>query len=250
MRLSTPLAALIAVVFVGGGAFAFVEWSSAKNTKRRIERQQTQEAQQAIRQARRAADTAERVGALRAASTPLVPDTLDGVELGMTLAELRDVRTVRAKRDAADRSLNFYEEMLTSNAQVVYGVDPNFDTLAQIQIMSSIPPVGVGPHLEAMVTQYGSPTGIWNCPAAGPTGLPMRRFTWRGNAVTLQDILLVHPRGVSQTLYIAPTDAIAASLRISRCVPVRSAAELSDLPAATQEQMLGALQESGAQTAF
>ena len=179
---------------------------------------------------------------LRDASEELIPDLLEGVRLGISLAELREVRDVVPKQDARGEVMDMYEEMLSGRSQVVYSVDGDIDRLMRIQIMSSIPPQGVAPHLEAMIARYGGPTGIWNCPATGAGGIPMRRFTWRGSAVTVQDILLIHPAGVSQTLYIASTESIAASLRIAHCQRVTTHEQLDALPIATPEQMRATLE--------
>lgn len=244
MRMSTPLAALLAIAIVGGGGYVFLEWSSART----IERRDASRHARALIRAERAERLREQVEAqmepLRHASEELMPDLLEGVRLGITLAELQEVRNVVPKQDAQGEVMDMYEEMLSSRSQVVYAVDGELDVLMRIQIMSSIPPRAVAPHLEAMVARYGAPTGIWNCPATGAGGIPMRRFTWRGSAVTVQDILLIHPGGVSQTLYIASTESIAASLRISHCARVRSREELDALPIATPEQMRETLQSA------
>lgn len=245
MRMSTPLAALLAIAIVGGGGYLFLEWSSARSIERRDARRGAQAETRQRRAERLRAQVEEQMAPLRDASEALIPELLTGVRLGIPLAELQEVRTVVPKQDARDEVMDMYEEMLGTRAQVVYAIDGELDVLVRIQIMSSIPPWGVGPHLEAMIARYGAPTGIWNCPATGTGGIPTRRFTWQGSAVTVQDILLVHPGGVSQTLYIASTESIAASLRIAHCQRVRSREELDALPIATPEQMRETLETSG-----
>lgn len=237
MRMTTPLAAVLAIAIVGGGGYAFLEWSSARTTERREARRAAQAQTRQRRAERLRQQVEDQMEPLREDSAPLIPDLLEGVRLGISLAELQQVRDVVAKQDARGEVMDVYEEMLSNRAQVIYAVDGELDVLMRVQIMSSIPPRGVAPHLEAMVAQYGAPTGIWNCPATGAGGVPTRRFTWQGSAVTVQDILLIHPAGVSQTLYIASTESIAASLRIAHCQRVQSREELDALPIATPEQM-------------
>ena len=250
MRASTPLAALVAIALVFGGGYALLTWHG--NAQRR-EREERRAELQTLREERAREQEEllhEQMEPVRRDSAALMPEQLGDVQLGIDEETLRSLRDVRRRRDESDPTMRFYEEMLTSHAQIVYGVDAELDVLTRVQVMSSIPPEGVAPHLQAMLDRYGSPDGVWNCPASGATGLPMRRFTWFGEAVTVQDILLLHPRGVSQTLYIAPSEQIAASLRISHCTPIRSAEELADIPIATREQMLEAIEETGTNVAF
>lgn len=250
MRMSTPLAAFLAIAIVGTGGYFFLEWSSAQTTARNEERRRAQAQSRAERAERLRERVEEQMEPLRDASEALMPELLSGVRLGIPLAELREARSsIVPKQDASGEVMDMYEEMLSGRSQVVYAVDGELDVLMRIQIMSSIPPQGVGPHLEAMIARYGAPTGIWNCPATGAGGVPMRRFTWQGSAVTIQDILLIHPAGISQTLYIASTESIAASLRIAHCARVTSREELDELPIATPEQMRETL-ESATSVAF
>ena len=171
-------------------------------------------------------------------SATLIPEMLSGVELGMSLDELRAARpAARAPaRPASDPTKMFLEEQLPNGANVMYGLERRSRRLLQVQVLSRMPAVeGIAPHLTAMNEQYGSPTGIWDCPDT--EGLPTRRFTWRRAVTTVSDVFLVHPGGVSVTLYIAPSEVIERSLRMSSCRPVRSREELETFPVATAEQI-------------
>ncbi|MEM7605924.1 MAG: hypothetical protein AAF411_11275 [Myxococcota bacterium] len=247
---STPTAAILALVITGGLAYAFVSWNAARERSAR----EAMRAEQLRADAERAAALREQIDTqfapVREASEHLMPDALEGAVLGMTRDALLERRELRPKRGGDRPTMSFFEEMLPSGAQVVYGVDDDLDVLTQVQIMSSIPPSGVAPHLEAMIAQYGDPTGIWNCPASGAAGVPMRRFTWRAGAVALQDILLVHPAGVSQTLYITTSETVAASLRISHCQRVRTREELDALPVASSEQVRRVVEATGTGVVF
>ncbi len=244
MRFSTPLAALLAVGIVFGLGALGLKWYSdagrAERAQARAEARRVAEEERASEQA----EAAEAARALRGPSSDIIPAELDGVQLGMTLDALQGVRTVLPKDDQRPGNLRFYEEMLTSHSQAVYGFDQNTERLVQLQVMSSVPPSAVAPHLQAMFDRYGLPTGIWNCPPSGAARVPMRRFTWRRDAVSMQDILLIHPQGVSLTLYIAPTETIRASLAVSHCAAVQTPEQLDSLPMATQEEMLQAMEQS------
>lgn len=240
VRLATPLAALLALLLVGGGLYAYVTWSDAREAEAAEARRQ----ERLDRRARAAEELEEQMVPLRRESAELMPPPLAGVELGMTLEELRAARSgLRPGR--SDAAMDFFEEVLSNNAQVMYGVDREMNRVSQVQVLSRVPVEGVAPHLVSMNGEYGTPTGIWNCPASGAAGVPTRRFTWRRSAVTIQDIFLLHPSGVSVTLYIAPTEIIGASLRISHCTPVRSQEELAEFPVATPEQMQQSVEETG-----
>jgi hypothetical protein len=102
--------------------------------------------------------------------------------------------------------------------------------------MSKLPDAAaLEPHLAAMTERYGSPTGVWRCPDTG--GVPTLRFTWRGNITTVSDVLLIHPGGVSVTLYIAPSERIHESLRRGACRPTSREDLLASPPIAMPEQL-------------
>lgn len=239
--MSTPIAAIIAILVVGGGLFAYDAWAEKQAAEAAAQRlldreQEREETAEMLR---------EQMAPLRRESHRLMPGPLQGVELGMPYEELSEGRALRAARDTDDPTMQFFEEILQNNAQVMYGIDRELQVLSQVQVLSRLPVEGVAPHLAAMSAEYGTPTGIWDCPSSGAAGVPTRRFTWRHSAVTIQDVFLVHSSGVSVTLYIAPTEIIGASLRISHCQPVRSADALETFPVASPDQMRDSVEETG-----
>jgi hypothetical protein len=192
---------------------------------------------------RRAQRDRERLERLREESSAMIPDMLGDLALGMTLDELRAARRVQPKLGTADPSQEFYQERLPNGAEVVYGVAKDSRRLVQIQVQSVLPSAeAVSAHVTAMTETYGRPTGLWDCPNTG--GVPTRRFTWRRAHTSIADVFLVYGNRVSVTLYIAPTDVIAGSLRLGACRPVRTPEELAAFPVTTVEQIM-ATQEEG-----
>jgi len=228
---ATLVAAFVVLALCGGGVWGYVEWDARRQS----------EAAEARRVAREA-DARERreqaiawVAAVQEESKEKMPPMLEGLGLGMTLDEVRHLRPQSQPHPTArEPGKLFLGERLRNGAEVVYGFEARSRRLLQIQIMSRMPVEGVGPHLAAMNEEYGRPTGIWDCPQTG--GVPTRRFTWRGSEVALADIFLVHPGGVSVTLYIAATETIGLSLRRSACHPVEGDA-IGTFPTATAEQI-------------
>lgn len=231
----STLLAFVSVALLGGGLWAFMAWQEAEDA-----------AQAEAREARREARRAERVAGEAEASEPLVRDSaakmpreIEGVALGMTLDALRQTRS-QARPSRSREAVNgerWFEERLESGAQVLYRITGRTDRLTQVQLLSQTTVEAIAPHLVSMKERYGQPTGIWDCPAESAAGVPTRRFTWRDENVTLQDVFLVYPGGVSITLYIAPTLAIAQSLRIGRCTALGPDADLGAFPIATPEQL-------------
>ncbi|HJL47706.1 MAG TPA: hypothetical protein RMG45_17760, partial [Polyangiaceae bacterium LLY-WYZ-15_(1-7)] len=170
----------------------------------------------------------------------LVPPMLEGVALGQSEREVRSARPEAVTRRVRTPPGEFWlEERLGNGAQALFAFGDEERVLQQVQVLSRIDPRGVGPHLTAMNEQYGRPTGVWRCSAQSAAGVPTLRFTWRKSHVSVQDIFLVHPGGVSITLYVAPTETIRQSLTIGGCRPVRSREDLDDLPFATPEMLQG-----------
>jgi len=174
----------------------------------------------------------ERYDAFRRESPNVLPEPLAGAEIGMRERELRAARP-SAQTDTAQRSAaqKWLLEHLASGSVALYGF--NDDHLALIQVQSQIDPRGVGPHLTAMREEYGAPSGVYRCAPVG--GIGTLRFVWRKSHLSVQDIFLFHTGGVAVNLYVAPTDTIATSLQMSQCRPIRSRADLEDLPIATPE---------------
>ncbi len=230
----STLLAFLGVALLGGATYGFVAWQEAEDVARA-------EAAAERREERRA----ERVASETEASEPLVrestakmPREIAGVALGMTLDALRQARSqARPSTRASAPSETWLEERLESGAQVLYRITGATDRLTQVQLLSQTTVEAIAPHLVAMKERYGQPTGIWDCPAESAAGVPTRRFTWRGEHVTLQDVFLVYPGGVSITLYIAPTLAIAQSLQLGRCTALGPDADLGAFPIATPEQL-------------
>jgi len=229
----------LALVLVGGaaGGIAWFDASAREEARERRERRRAERREEREELEERVEQESTR---LIEASSGKMPAALEGVALGQPRAEVARLRPSIAPSDAqrADDFL-WMEERLGNGAQILYAFHPPTDRLIQVQVLSHVPPRAVGPHLTAMNDRYGPPTGIWNCSAQSAAGVPTRRFTWREENVTVQDILLVHPGGVSLTLYVAPTEMIGASLQLGGCRPVTNREELSDLEVATPEQLQG-----------
>ena len=165
-----------------------------------------------------------------------MPSLLRGVELGMSEAQLQEVRPASARDPRnEDPVLLFRKEDLPNGASVVYGLDRRAGRLVQLQVLSMLPtPEALAPHLISMNETYGRPSGYWDCPDTG--GVPTRRFTWRKSALTVMDVFLIFRGRVSLTLYIAPNATIAGSLQRARCRPVQEA-DFERFPVTTDEQM-------------
>lgn len=231
---ATLVSALVVLALCGGGLWAYLEWDARRAAAAAEERRQERERQTRERQEQAIAW----VASVQEESEQKMPPMLEGLGLGMTLDEVRHERPdAQPHPTAREPGKMFLGERLRNGAEVIYGFEARSRRLLQIQIMSRMPGEGVGPHLEAMQEQYGRPTGIWDCPNTG--GVPTRRFTWRGSHVALADIFLVHPGGVSVTLYLAATETIGRSLQISNCHPVEGDA-IATFPAATAEQIQAA----------
>jgi hypothetical protein len=180
-----------------------------------------------------------RLEGLREESGNLMPDALEGVALGLSRETIQRVRpAIRLKLEPGEPGIVFYDETLENGAQVVYGFAEGNDLLSQVQIMSILPPEAVAPHLQTMIGEYGTFTGIWDCPRTGD--VPTRRFTWRRGETTIADIFLVYGNRVSVTFYIAPSDRIAHSLARAGCRPLQSIEELENFPVASIEQIQSA----------
>lgn len=167
---------------------------------------------------------------------------LDGLYLGMPLEEVRAARPAMVPALASagsERDGPTFEESLPNGSRVVYVFARSGGSeapLERVQVLSLLPSVeALGPHLEAMNAQYGTPTGIWDCPRTG--GVPTRRFTWRRGESTVSDIFLVAGDRVSATLYIAPNDIIERSLRMGACRPLQNRHDLEAFPVASPEDL-------------
>lgn len=193
------------------------------------------------READEAREEEERAARLRRESERLMPELLEGVYLGMPLDEARRARPELApelsNRNPEPETTTIFEERFPNGARAVYVFERGGDTpLQRVQVLSLLPSVNaLAPHLAAMNAQYGTPSGIWDCPRTG--GVPTRRFTWRHGETMVSDIFLIAGERVSVTLYIAPTGVIARSLRMAACRPVRGPDELTAFPVASPEQM-------------
>ncbi len=232
MSRPTLIAGLVVLVVLGGGIFAWDAYTTAEEEKAAARRESRREA----REREREQELQELADRLQESSEGQFPPPLDQLALGITEAELRTLRPNIQPKDE-ERPGTWYEEQLGNGAQAIYAIGDESGRLGQVQVLSMVPPEGIPPHLTALVERYGSPTGAWHCPSQSAAGVPTRRFTWRMDRIAIQDIILVHPGGVSITLYIAPADVIGQSLQLSRCRPVSSREEMADLPVATQEQM-------------
>ncbi len=226
-----PVAA--AALLLGGGALAYFSWATARDEQAvaaaRLNRERRQEDAQRDRE--------RRWEELARASEPYIPSTLRGVRIGQPVAELRRARPSAAPPMRTGSGEPRLEEALPNGAQVVYVLDRAAARLERIQVLSQVPAEGVAPHLRAMRDRYGDPLAVLRCSAQSAAGVPTLRFVWGDERVTLQDIFLIHPGGISVTLYLGAAEALAGSLRAGGCVPVRSGAELESLGVATPEMI-------------
>ena len=177
---------------------------------------------------------------LREESAQLIPSLLGGeVYLGMSMDDARRARPdlLRSTDQNPDEpDLVLLEERFQNGARAVFAFERESQRLQRVQVLSMLPSAdAIAPHLIAMNEQYGSPTGIWDCPQTG--GVPTRRFTWRHGQTTVADVFLVYGGRVSVTLYVAPTGIIGRSLQMAACHPI-TREELDSFPVASPEQMM------------
>ncbi len=187
-------------------------------------------------------DLDARWGRIQEESAELIPRLLEGVRLGQSLAEVRAQRPQLGaspieQQGRVEPGMEMYEEELSNGGRAIFAFERATGRLQRLQMLSLLPsPEAITPHLTAMHDQYGSPTGVWDCPMTG--GVPTRRFTWRHGETTVSDVFLVYGGRVSVTLYIAPNAIILRSLRMSGCRPA-DPAEIGQFPVTTPEQMMG-----------
>lgn len=231
-RLVPVAIVVIALASLGAG---WIAWSNAEQA--RIAREDDE---------REARQQAERLARQREESMALMPPPLRGVALGMDLEEVRAVGhnlERSTSRPPAGMHLDMYEERLENGAQMMFGFSDSTGHLQQVQVMSMLPRLdAIALHLSAMNEQYGTPSGVWDCPDT--QGLPTRRFTWRHSQTAISDVFLVYNDRASLTLYIATVDTIARSLRMGQCTPVPRE-RLDQFPTASPEQIREATEQGG-----
>jgi hypothetical protein len=167
------------------------------------------------------------------ASQRLLPEGYNGIFIGMSLRDLRQVRRAIQRSNQPRPNGQVWEEDDASGARVVYVLSSN-ELLEQVQFMSRLDnPDELGPHFSALQQRYGTPTGIWDCPETeeAPT---LRRFTWRREGASMMEAVLIYGQTVSITLVVAPTEDIGAALQRSRCAPVQNAQQLAAFPVALE----------------
>jgi hypothetical protein len=172
----------------------------------------------------RATDELRRIGE---ASRALMPEGYEGVYLTMPLAELQRTRP-QARRNPdlrRDDGLEVWEEDDVSGARVMYLVSAGVGRLAQVQFASRLGAVEeLRPHFEAMAHRYGRPTGMWDCPETDEAP-PVRRITWRREAASVMEAVLIYGRSIGLTLIVAGNGDIGNALNRSRCHPVERGQE-------------------------
>lgn len=220
---------LLAAVAIGGFGYWQAERRAAEEERSR---------QRQTRRIAREARADEHWAAVQEESASLMPELLEGVRLGLSRRGLQTARpeaSMVAGQDTGEEGLTMLEERFGNGARAAYLIDDDNDRLQRVQVMSMLPATShIGAHLTAMNEQYGTPTGVWDCPDTG--GVPTRRFTWRHGRTTIADIFLVYEGRVSVTLYIAPTGVIGASLQRARCRPV-SREQLNAFPVTEAAQL-------------
>ncbi len=240
---SSTVVPLLVVLLIAGGAVA--TWSYYQH--KGAEEQAAADAREAARQATRDKRIGDWFATLEKESASLMPSMLAGVKLGMTGPELRRARRHVTPSNAHEDGKLFLEERFPNGAQALYGFDQTSKRLLQVQVLSMLPsPAAIGPQLTAMNDQYGTPTGVWDCPDT--QGVPTRRFTWRHDVTAVADVFLVHPGGVSVTFYLAPSGVIGQSLQRSSCHPVDQK-DLARFPVASAQQIRASLPKDAAHQA-
>jgi hypothetical protein len=211
------LVGLLAVCAVAGGVWHYREQLAAAE---RAERRSAE---------RRAQRLEAREQRLRDESERLIPSIIRGVYLGMPREAAMRAREMTLDLSGQnEEGTSVYEERLPTGSRVMYIFDRGNDRLERIQVLSLIPAQMIGAHLLAMNEEYGSPTGVWDCPNTG--GVPTRRFTWRFGETAVSDVFFIREEQASVTLYIAPSGVIERSLRRSACRPVRDREQLDVFP--------------------
>lgn len=236
MRRPTLIAALVVLAVGAAAAFGVHRWQEQQAEQSR----QAREVERETAEREREADERRESARLQRGSDGRMPPGFEGIALGQRLAEVRS-RRPRLQEASRERNDGFLwmEETLGNGAQVLFGFHPPSERLIQLQVLSRIPVAQLAPHMHAMNDHYGRPSGIWDCSAESEAGVPTRRFTWRGEDVSIQDVLLIHESGISLTLYVAPTELIGRSLQLNACQPLRSRDDLGHFPIATDEHLEG-----------
>ncbi len=241
MRYARYIWLLLALIVVLGAVFLYREHLADEQEAMRAQ------AEASARRAQAAQERAvEIVAAVEEESRALMPRLIAGVAIGMDENELRHVRPhLQAAHAAHEPGKDWLEETLANGAQILYSLDQHSHRVLQVQVLSVLPSHdAITPHLAAMNDTYGTPTGVWDCPASD--GLTTRRFTWRKNLASLMDVFLIYGDRVSLTLYIAPTETIANSLALSRCRPV-ARENLDSFPLANPAAMRSRAEAAGPQ---
>jgi hypothetical protein len=164
-------------------------------------------------------------------SMSLLAPSLTDVYLGMTQPELQATRPRAARQRKADEpQLFMLDEALSATERALYGIDMGNLQLAKVQIASRLSSVEeVAPRIALMQSRYGSPTGIYDCPAV-PGQLPTRRFLFQRSALGVIDSYLMLGDQIAVTLYVAPMPMLQQSLTVARCAPAAKEA-LARFPA-------------------
>lgn len=153
-------------------------------------------------------------------SQSLLSPKLNNVYFGMKQPELQAARPRAARRTEADEPRFFmFDERLSKDERVVYGIDNKSLELTKVQIAGRLSSVEeVAPRIALMQSRYGSPKGVWDCTAA-PGQLPTRRFLYQRSALGVMDSFLLIGDTIAVTLYVAPLSILKESLTIARCKP-------------------------------
>lgn len=161
----------------------------------------------------------------------LLPNLFEGITLGTTLSSVRARRAIEAP-EQTELGL-VYVEPLSETERAVY-IFRN-DRLVLVQHLRRSSPEDAPELLRQTITRLGSPASTWNCAGEAGSPLPTQRLVWRNETVAAQEILLVHPTGVSLTFIAGSAHDISQSLERSNCRPMTSSTDLA--PTATTEQL-------------
>jgi hypothetical protein len=158
------------------------------------------------------------------ASAQRLPRELKGVFLGMEAAGLKLVRPRAKHHAAADGSgyaaLTEVFPAPGTRKQVLYLFESGRRRLARVQIAEPLAgPEAVIPRIADLQSEYGPPSGVWNCPPREGQ-LPSRRMTWTRGLVGVMDVVLMLREHASATLYVAAVADVQTSLEQAACVAV------------------------------
>lgn len=164
----------------------------------------------------------------------LLPSVFGGIALGDALDAVRTERGITAPEHTELGVV--YVEPLSDDARAVYIFRD--DQLAAVQHLRQTTAEAAADLLRETIERLGSPDSSWTCAGENGAPLPTQRLVWQRGSLAAQEILLVHPTGVSITFIASSQHETSQSLRRSSCRPMTSPADLAS--PATNNQLRNA----------